>query len=76
MICNNNYFADIHRVCEIKDLIWVMSFQSPKVYFCVFIFFLNDFIPCFLAKINICFSENLSSGSFINALKRYLINKR
>ena len=33
MICNNNYFADILRVCEIKDLIWVMRFQSPLVYF-------------------------------------------
>ena len=32
MICNNNYFADILRVCEIKDLIWVMRFQSPLVY--------------------------------------------
>ena len=29
MICNNNYLADILRVCEMKDLIWVMSFQSP-----------------------------------------------
>ena len=28
MICNNNYL----RVCEIKDLIWVMRFQSPLVY--------------------------------------------
>ena len=32
MICNNHYLADIFRVCEIKDLIWVMRFQSPKVY--------------------------------------------
>ena len=32
MICNNNYFAYILRVCEIKDLIWVMRFQSPLVY--------------------------------------------
>ena len=32
MICNNNYLADIIRVCEIKDLIWVMRFQSPLVY--------------------------------------------
>ena len=31
MICNNN-FADILRVCEIKDLIWVMRFQCPLVY--------------------------------------------
>ena len=29
---NNNYLADIHRVYEIKDLIWVMRFQSPQVY--------------------------------------------
>ena len=29
MICNNNYLADILRVSEIKDLIWVMRFQSP-----------------------------------------------
>ena len=29
MICNNNYLVDILRVCEIKDLIWVMRFQSP-----------------------------------------------
>ena len=28
MICNNNYLADILRVCAIKDLIWVMRFQS------------------------------------------------
>ena len=34
MICNNNYLADILRVCKIKDLIWVMRFQSPLVYFC------------------------------------------
>ena len=32
MICNTNYLADIFRVCEIKDLIWVMRFQSPLVY--------------------------------------------
>ena len=32
MICNNNYLADILGVCEIKDLIWVMRFQSPLVY--------------------------------------------
>ena len=29
MIRNNNYLADILRACEIKDLIWVMRFQSP-----------------------------------------------
>ena len=32
MIWNNNDLADILRVCEIKDLIWVMRFQSPLVY--------------------------------------------
>ena len=32
MVCNNSYLADILRVCEIKDLIWVMRFQSPLVY--------------------------------------------
>ena len=32
MICNKNYLADILRVCEIKDLIWVMRFRSPLVY--------------------------------------------
>ena len=32
MICNKNYLADILRICEIKDLIWVMRFQSPLVY--------------------------------------------
>ena len=32
MICNNNYLADIFRVCEMKDLILVMRFQSPLVY--------------------------------------------
>ena len=26
MIYNNNHLADILRVCEIKDLIWVMRF--------------------------------------------------
>ena len=36
MICNNNYLADILRVCEIKDLIWVMRFQSPLVYSLLF----------------------------------------
>ena len=29
MIYNNNDLADILRICEIKDLIWVMGFQSP-----------------------------------------------
>ena len=29
MICNIYYLADILRVCEIKDLIWVMRFQIP-----------------------------------------------
>ena len=29
MVCNNNHLADILRFCEIKDLIWVMRFQSP-----------------------------------------------
>ena len=33
MICNSNFLADILRVCVIKDLIWVMRFQSPLVYF-------------------------------------------
>ena len=33
MICNNNYLTDIPRVCKIKDLIWVMRFQSPFVFF-------------------------------------------
>ena len=33
MICNNNYLADILRICEIKDLIRVMRFQRPLVYF-------------------------------------------
>ena len=32
MICNNKYLAGFLRVCEIKDLIWVMRFQSPWVY--------------------------------------------
>ena len=32
MIRNNNYLADILRVCEIMGLIWVMCFQSPLVY--------------------------------------------
>ena len=32
MIRNDNYLAGILRVCEIKDLIWVMRFQSPLVY--------------------------------------------
>ena len=36
MICNNNYLADILRVCEIKNLIWVMRFQSPLVYYCLY----------------------------------------
>ena len=29
---HNYYLAEILRVCEIKDLIWVMRFQSPLVY--------------------------------------------
>ena len=32
MICKNNYPADFLRVCEVKNLIWVMRFLSPKVY--------------------------------------------
>ena len=32
MICNNIYLTDILRVSEIKDLIWVMRYQSPLVY--------------------------------------------
>ena len=32
MICDNNYLADILRVCKIKDLTWVMRFYSPLVY--------------------------------------------
>ena len=34
MICNKNYLADILRFCEIKDLIWVVRFQSSLVYIC------------------------------------------
>ena len=30
MICNKIYLADILRVCEIKDLIWVMRFKVLK----------------------------------------------
>ena len=33
MICNNDNLADILRVCEIKDLILMMQFLSPYVYF-------------------------------------------
>ena len=29
MLCNNNDLADNLRVCEIKDLFWMMRFQSP-----------------------------------------------
>ena len=29
MLCNRIYLVDIFRVCNIKDLIWVMRFQSP-----------------------------------------------
>ena len=32
MICNDNYLADILRVCEMKDLIWLMRIQSPYAY--------------------------------------------
>ena len=32
MICNNIYLTDILRVCEIKDLILVMRYQSHLVY--------------------------------------------
>ena len=43
MLCSNNYLADILRVCEIKDLIWVMRFQSPLVYLMVHIgYFIDD----------------------------------
>ena len=42
MIRNNNYFADILRVCELKYLILVMRFQSPLVY--------NDFDLALLGK--------------------------
>ena len=33
LICNYNDLANILRVCEMKDLITVMRFQSPLVYF-------------------------------------------
>ena len=46
MICNNNYLADILRVCEIKDLFWVMRFQSPLVYF-VF----SDFLAIYIKSL-------------------------
>ena len=39
MICKNNYLADILRVCEIKDLIWVMRFQSIYAYSDITCFF-------------------------------------
>ena len=42
MICNKNYSADILRVCEIKNLIWVMRFQSPEVYTAAFQFFMDS----------------------------------
>ena len=32
MIFNDYYLTDILSVPEIKDLIWVMCFQSPYVY--------------------------------------------
>ena len=32
MIFNDYYLTDILSVPEIKDLIWVMRFQSPYVY--------------------------------------------
>ena len=44
MICNNNYFADILRVGEIKDLIWVTRFQSPYVYLINMVFVFRLFI--------------------------------
>ena len=44
MICNNNYFADILRVGEIKDLFWVTRFQSPYVYLINMVFVFRLFI--------------------------------
>ena len=41
MICNNNYLADIGRACDIKDLIWVMRFQSPLVYLIKYVLDIN-----------------------------------
>ena len=41
MICNKNYFTDILRVCAIKDLNWVMRFQSPKVYHALILFIIQ-----------------------------------
>ena len=32
MICNNIHLTDILRVSEIKDLIWVMRYQSHLLY--------------------------------------------
>ena len=41
MICNKNYLADILRVCEIKDLIWVMRFKVLKYILMTFAFSVN-----------------------------------
>ena len=56
MICNNSYLAAILRVCEMKDLIWVMRFQSPLVYF------IMAFVYCVVRISHLCiFDIDLSS---------------
>ena len=53
MICKKYYLADILRVCEIKDLIWVMRFQSPLVYnvFLVLLTIFHFELEKFISKI-------------------------
>ena len=64
MICNNNYLADILRVCEIKDLIWVMRFQSPLVY----VSYRDKIVKqsCYFVKVCDCeFNKKANRGQFI-----------
>ena len=62
MICNNNYLADILRVCDIKDLIWVMRFKSPLVYF-------GDIL-----NINNIYCDNMVNQIYQAGLQHYTVN--
>ena len=70
MICNNNYLADILRVCEIKDLIWVMRFQSPLVYNCCC--FDSDNLLRFMKMVKCLsiFTAFLKKRNFISKIRR------
>ena len=66
MICNNNYLTEILRVCEIKDLIWVMLFQSPLVYFIMFLKTYKRNFQSYKLPLIDCGSDSWGSTSITN----------